>query len=291
MIKFIYILFSGILMGFSDAVPGISGSTITYILGVYEDFIFSLSNLFKKENFISSFKFLFNLGIGWIIGVITTILLISNAINNNIYLVTSLFLGFVIISIPITFYESFNSFKIDKSKIKYFILGLILVLFIFNLGNLNIFSYVLNSKIILLIYVFIVAMFAVSSMLLPGISGSTVLLIFGLYYPLIINLNKILSGDFSSIIFIFVFILGGLFGLFSVAKIINKAFKNHKANTIYFIEGMLLGSILPIVYAPTSLDVNRLSLSTFSLMFFLLGIIILLALLKIKKIKRGHDER
>ncbi len=291
MIKFIYILFSGILMGFSDAVPGISGSTITYILGVYEDFIFSLSNLFKKENFISSFKFLFNLGIGWIIGVITTILLISNAINNNIYLVTSLFLGFVIISIPITFYESFNSFKIDKSKIKYFILGLILVLFIFNLGNLNIFSYVLNSKIILLIYIFIVAMFAVSSMLLPGISGSTVLLIFGLYYPLIINLNKILSGDFSSIIFIFVFILGGLFGLFSVAKIINKAFKNHKANTIYFIEGMLLGSILPIVYAPTSLDVNRLSLSTFSLMFFLLGIIILLALLKIKKIKRGHDER
>ncbi len=291
MIKFIYTLFSGILMGFSDAVPGISGSTITYILGVYEDFIFSLSNLFKKENFISSFKFLFNLGIGWIIGVITTILLISNAINNNIYLVTSLFLGFVIISIPITFYESFNSFKIDKSKIKYFILGLILVLFIFNLGNLNIFSYVLNSKIILLIYVFIVAMFAVSSMLLPGISGSTVLLIFGLYYPLIINLNKILSGDFSSIIFIFVFILGGLFGLFSVAKIINKAFKNHKANTIYFIEGMLFGSILPIVYAPTSLDVNRLSLSTFSLMFFLLGIIILLALLKIKKIKRGHDER
>ncbi len=291
MIKLIYILFSGILMGFSDAVPGISGSTITYILGVYEDFIFSLSNLFKKESFVSSFKFLFNLGIGWIIGVITTVLLISNAIDNNIYLVTSLFLGFVIISIPITFYESFNSFKINKSKIKYFVLGFILVLFIFNLGNLNIFSYVLSSKILLLIYIFIVAMFAVSSMLLPGISGSTVLLIFGLYYPLIINLNKILSGDFSSIIFIFIFMLGGLFGLFSVAKIINKAFNKHKTNTIYFIEGMLFGSILPIIYAPTSLDVNRLSLSTFSLVFFFFGIIILLALLKIKKIKRGYDER
>ncbi len=291
MIKFIYVLFSGVLMGFSDSVPGISGSTITYILGVYEEFIFSLSNLFKKENFLSSFKFLFNLGIGWIIGVVTTVLLISSAINNHIYLVTSLFLGFVIVSIPITFYESFNSFKIDFKKIKYFILGLVFVVLVFNLGNLDIFDFIFKTKVLLLVYIFIVAMFAISSMLLPGISGSTILLIFGLYYPLIMNLNKILSGDFSGLLFIFVFIVGGLFGLFTVSKIINKAFNNHKDNTIYFIEGLLFGSILPIVYAPTSLELDRLKFSNFSILYFLSGVILLLILLKVKKIKRGYDER
>ncbi len=291
MIKFIYVLFSGVLMGFSDSVPGISGSTITYILGVYEEFIFSLSNLFKKENFVSSFKFLFNLGIGWIIGVVTTVLLISNAINNHIYLVTSLFLGFVIVSIPITFYESFNSFKIDLKKIKYFILGLVFVVLVFNLGNLDIFDFIFKTKVLLLVYIFIVAMFAISSMLLPGISGSTILLIFGLYYPLIMNLNKILSGDFSGLLFIFVFIVGGLFGLFTVSKIINKAFNNHKDNTIYFIEGLLFGSILPIVYAPTSLELDGLNLNNFNVLYFLSGVVILLILLKVKKIKRGYDER
>ncbi len=291
MIKFLYVLFSGVLMGFSDSVPGISGSTITYILGVYEEFIFSLSNLFKKENFVSSFKFLFNLGIGWIVGVVTTVLLISNAINNNIYLVTSLFLGFVIVSIPITFYESFNSFKIDIKKTKYFVLGFVFVVLVFNLGNLNIFEFIFNTKILLLIYIFIVAMFAISSMLLPGISGSTILLIFGLYYPLIMNLNKIISGDFSGLLFIFIFIVGGLFGLFTVSKIINKAFNNYKENTIYFIEGLLFGSILPIVYAPTSLDLDRLNFSNFSIVYFLSGVIVLLILLKVKKIKRGYDEQ
>ncbi len=277
-------------MGFSDSVPGISGSTITYILGVYEEFIFSLSNLFKKDNFVSSFKFLFNLGIGWIIGVVSTVLVISNAINNHIYLVTSLFLGFVIVSIPITFYESFDTFKIDTKKIKYFIFGLIFVVLIFNLGNLNIFDFIFNTKILLVVYIFIVAMFAISSMLLPGISGSTILLIFGLYYPLIMNLNKILSGDFSGIFYVFVFIIGGLFGLFTVSKIINTAFNNHKENTIYFIEGLLFGSILPIVYAPTSLELSRLSFKNFSVISFLSGVIILLVLLKVKKIKRGYDE-
>ncbi len=291
MIKFLYILFSGVLMGFSDSVPGISGSTITYILGVYEEFIFSLSTLFKKEHFVSSFKFLFNLGLGWIVGVISTVLLISNAIDNNIYLVTSLFLGFVIVSIPITFYESFNSFKIDIKKLKFFIFGFLLVIVVFNLGNLSIFEFFINSKVFSLVYIFVVAMFAISSMLLPGISGSTILLIFGLYYPLIMNLNKLLSGDFSSLYFIIIFIIGGLFGLFTVSKIINKAFNNHKENTIYFIEGLLFGSILPIIYAPVSLDMDRLSFLNFNIVSFLSGSIILLVLLKVKKIKRGYDER
>lgn len=290
MIKIIYNFFAGIMMGFSDSVPGISGSTITYILGVYETFIYSLSNLFKKDSFLSSFKFLFNLGLGWIIGVISTILLLSSAIDNHIYPVSSLFLGFIIASIPVTFFESFGNFNVKKGKIIYTILGFSLVFLVFKIGNLSYLSFILSSKYMIYIYIFVVAMFAISSMLLPGISGSTVLLIFGLYYPLISTLNDILKGQTSNLKYIFVFVLGAIVGLFTISKLINNAFNKYRDNTIYFVEGMLIASVLPIIYAPNNLGLSSLSFNNFSMFSFLIGILFLFLLVFIKNKKRGYDE-
>ncbi len=286
MLNIIYVYFSGLLMGIADTMPGISGSTITYILGVYEELINSLSNLFKKNYFVKSFSFLLKIGLGWLTGAIISILVISNSVDNNIYFITSLFLGLVISSIPITFLTIGGSFKIKKNKIIYAFLGFLLVILIFIFGNSINQSIDINNNILMSIYIFVVAMVAISSMLLPGISGSTILLIFGLYYPLILNLEQLLKGNFQNIYYIVVFGLGVIVGLFTVAKLISKLFQKHKENTMYFIQGLLIGSLLPIISAPTTIkdaNYNALSFKTFEILPFIIGIAVLILLNEIRK--------
>lgn len=289
MLNLFYIVMSGFLMGVADTMPGISGSTITYILGIYERFITALSKLNQQEKFKESFIFLFKMGSGWFVGAIISILIIGKFVDSNIYFITSLFLGLVLMSIPITFKEAFKSYKIVPQKLIYTLGGFFLVLLVFMLGNQLTTNLLINNKIFYYIYVFIVAMLAISSMLLPGISGSTILLIFGVYYPLIEALNKLLSADLSSLSFIIIFALGAVIGLFSVAKILANVFEKYKSNTIYFIEGLLIGSILPIINAPLSIEKignSALSVQNFEVFPFILGIVILIGLANLKKIEK-----
>ena len=93
----------GFCMALADSVPGVSGGTIAFILGFYDDFVNALNNLISsnKSDRIKAFKFLSKIGIGWIIGFILSVLFITNIFEKNIYEINSLFLGFIISSIPL----------------------------------------------------------------------------------------------------------------------------------------------------------------------------------------------
>ena len=93
----------GFCMALADSVPGVSGGTIAFILGFYDDFVNALNNLISsnKSGRIKSFKFLSKIGIGWIVGFILSVLFITNIFEKNIYEISSLFLGFIISSIPL----------------------------------------------------------------------------------------------------------------------------------------------------------------------------------------------
>ena len=103
----------GFCMALADSVPGVSGGTIAFLLGFYDEFINSLNYLIKgtKKERITSLKFLVKLGIGWLIGMILSVSILANVFDSGIYKVSSLFLGFVITSIPIMFIEEKESFK------------------------------------------------------------------------------------------------------------------------------------------------------------------------------------
>ena len=92
----------GFCMALADSVPGVSGGTISFILGFYDDFVNSLNNLIlgTKIERINSLKFLFKISLGWIVGFILSILFIASIFEENIYKISSLFLGFIIASIP-----------------------------------------------------------------------------------------------------------------------------------------------------------------------------------------------
>ena len=143
-----------------------------------------------------------------------------------------------------------------------------------------------HLNIALAVYIFAVAMVAISAMVLPGISGSTMLLIFGLYVPVITALKEVMHLHLSYFPVIVIFGLGVLAGITLVIKLIRRALENHRSAMIYFVIGMMIGSLYAIVMGPTTLENTKaaMTLHTFHPVFFIIGIVIVFGLEKIKAI-------
>ena len=176
----------------------------------------------KKE----AIKFLVKLGIGWVIGMAIASLILSNLFETHIYQVSSRFIGFIIFAIPLIIKEEKENVKGKYKNLIFTLIGIIIVSAIkyFNPqtgsgANIDITS----PNIGLLIYVFIAGMIAISAMILPGISGSTLLLIFGLYMPIITGIKETLHFNLSYIPVLFVFGLGIIAGIALIIKAVKKA--------------------------------------------------------------------
>lgn len=287
--------FRGFCMALADSVPGVSGGTIAFILGFYDKFVTSLNNIIfgnKKEKKEALF-FLIKLGIGWIIGMLTATLILTSLFETHIYAVSSLFLGFIIFSIPLIIKEEKSCLKGKYKNIIFLILGIIIVSLItyFNpvSGGNGINISTLNFG--LAIYIFISAMIAISAMVLPGISGSTLLLIFGLYIPIMNAIKSFIHLDFGYFNVLFIFGLGVLTGIVLVIKLIKTALQKFRSQTVYMIIGLMIGSLYAIVMGPTTLEVSQsaMNLSTFNIIWFILGGIIILGLEKVKKILKQKN--
>lgn len=295
---FILNLIRGFCMALADSVPGVSGGTIAFLLGFYEKFIVSLDKLItgKKEEKIEAIKFLFKIGIGWAIGMVSSILVLGSIFESHIYQISSLFLGFIIFAIPFIILEEKESFKGKYKNILFTLIGMVVVIAISFLNptageGINLSMEGLNFGIC--IYTFLVAMVAISAMVLPGISGSTLLLVFGLYIPVISAVKELLHFNFSYLPIVMIFALGCLVGVATVIKLIRKCLEKYKSQTMYTILGLMLGSVCPIILGPTTLDVPQAAMSfgTFSIIFFIVGGVIILGLQKLKDFMAKKEEK
>lgn len=298
-------------MALADSVPGVSGGTIAFILGIYDEFISSLNNVISKdkEKRKAAIFFLIKLGAGWIIGMALAAFVITSIFEKYIYQVSSLFIGFILFSIPLIISEEKDSLKGKYYNIVFSLLGIALVVGItffskhaflsgegmdaenfFRMSNLNVF---------LCVYLFISAMCAISAMVLPGISGSTLMLVFGIYQPIMFAikgfLKGFLKGGLSYTPALFIFGCGILAGVFTVVKGLKAGLEKHRSAMIYFILGMMLGSFYAIIMGPTAISepVEPLSMHTFGFVFFLVGGIIILGLQALKGVfdKKENAEK
>lgn len=130
-----------------------------------------------------------------------------------------------------------------------------------------------HPGIAMYLYVFVCGAVAICAMILPGISGSTLLLIFGIYLPIITAIKDILHLQFHSLPIVIVFGIGVLTGIVAIIKIIRSALEKHRAATVFLILGLMLGSLYAITMGPTTLNTpqDALSVHTFSILFFLIG--------------------
>lgn len=276
---------NGFCMALADSVPGVSGGTVAFILGFYDKFIGSLDSLFrgKMEEKKSALLFLIKLGIGWACGFIIAALVLGSIFNEQIYNISSLFIGFIIFAIPIVIYEEREALKKNYLNVLFALIGIVFVVAITLLNPASgqgISVHVDNLSIGLIAYVFFAAMIAISAMVLPGISGSTLLLIFGLYVPIMSAVKEFLHMNFSYFPILCVFGLGVITGIVLFVGLIRKALENFRSQTIYVIIGMMIGSLFSIVMGPTTLEVPQaaMSFNTFNILFFIIGGVIIIGL-------------
>lgn len=281
----------GFFMAAADSVPGVSGGTIAFLLGFYDEFINALDDLFKGK--LSEKKkallFLIKIGIGWVAGFVICALLLVKLFDKKIYGLSSLFLGFIIFAIPLVIIEEKEVLKGKYKNIIFSILGMALVVGIsllntksglVDVGNIT------HLTIPLAIYIFLTGAIAITAMVLPGISGSTLLLIFGLYMPIMTCVKKVLSFNFYYLLPLLIFLCGIVVGIVTFVRLIKKSLVKYRSQTIYTIIGMMLGSLYAIVQGPTTLKVPQpaMTFSTFSILWFIVGVAIIFLLQVFKKV-------
>ena len=212
---------------------------------------------------------------------------LSSIFNDHIYAISSLFTGLIIVAIPMIIKQEKDSIIGQYKNIIFTIIGITIVALItyFNPaagseGGLNL--SVSGLSIGLGIFVFVAGMIAISAMVLPGISGSTLLLIFGLYTGIINAVKEFLTFNFEYFPILVIFGLGVLTGIVSTIKIIKIELKRHRSQTIYLILGLMIGSLYAVFMGPTTLEVAKpaMNLSTFNFVYFIIGGAILLGLEK-----------
>lgn len=281
----------GFCMALADSVPGVSGGTIAFVLGFYDKFINCLNNIVfgvKKEK-KDAVIFLLKLGIGWIIGMVLAVLVLTNLFQTQIYKVSSVFIGFILFSIPLIIKEEKKCLKSKYKNLIFTVIGVLIVALItyFNpmAGEESVID-ISKLNIGLCIYIFISGMIAISAMVLPGISGSTLLLIFGLYIPIISAIKKLIHLNFSYLPVLIIFGIGVLVGIALVIKLIKIALEKYRSQTIYCIIGLMIGSVYAIVMGPTTLEVPKapMTCTTFSIIYFIIGGIVIFGLEKMKSV-------
>ena len=280
---------NGFCMALADSVPGVSGGTVAFIMGFYDRFIGSIHDLAfgKMKEKKAAIVYLAKLGVGWIIGMVMAVIVLSALFESHIYTVSSLFIGFITGAIPLIVKEEKESMKEVSKGILFCLIGIMLVVGItwangsvggalMDLGEFSIGA---------AIKLFFIGMIAISAMFLPGISGSTLLLIFGAYIPVITAIKGILSLDFSYIPSMMFFGCGVLAGTVTVVKAIKVCLENYRTQTVYMILGMMIGSFYAIIMGPTTLEVPQaaLNLRSFQIISAVVGVSLVLGMQMIKE--------
>ena len=278
---------SGFCMALADSVPGVSGGTVAFIMGFYDQFIGATHDLAfgKMAEKKKALGYLIKLGIGWMIGMLLAVIVLSALFESHIYVVSSLFMGFIAGAIPLIIMEEKEGFRQFGKGVVFLILGIVLVAGIAWLNgqvgtssmDLSHFSLGLSVKL------FFIGMIAISAMFLPGISGSTLLLIFGAYIPVISAVRAVLELSYvPNLVF---FGLGIIAGACTVVKIIKVALEKFRPQTLYLILGMMIGSFYAIIQGPTTLEEPQapLAFSSFNWIACIAGLALVLGMQYVKE--------
>lgn len=286
----------GFSMALADSVPGVSGGTVAFILGFYDRFIGSVHDVVfgRWEEKKEALKYLVKLGIGWIIGMGLAVLVLSSLFESHIYAVSSLFIGFIAGSIPLIVREEKQTLINWQKGMPFCIGGIVVVAGITMLNGLVGASSMALShfSIGLGIRLFFIGMVAISAMFLPGISGSTLLLIFGAYIPVITAVKGVLSFEFAYIPALIFFGCGILTGAATAVKGIEVCLKKFRTESVYAILGMMLGSFYAIIQGPTTLDVpqSAMNISNFQVIPCVAGIVLVIGMQILKEKSEQQEE-
>ncbi|MCM3518334.1 polyprenyl-phosphate transporter PopT [Staphylococcus xylosus] len=239
-------LWKGFAMGTTDLVPGVSGGTIALLLGIYDDFIRSISGIFSKR-FWESLKFLIPIGLGMVIAIGVLSKLINFLLSTHTVPTMFFFIGLIGGIIPYLLKTS--KFKQTFNTLHYIllVLGIVIIVVITLLNNGDKHAgetLTLNSGLV--IKYFIAGMCASSAMLLPGISGSFMLLVFGVYGTVMFAISEFMSLNFAAIPILLTVGFGVICGFLFSSKLIQYLLSYYTFLTYALIIGFVVGSLYAV---------------------------------------------
>ncbi len=264
--KNIILLVKGFFIGLANIIPGVSGGTLAITLGIYEQLINCISHIFS--NLKNNIKFLLPIGIGAVLSILLLSNVITYSLENYVLPTVLFFIGAILGGIPMLFKKLKNS-KVSIFNILIFLLtfSVIILLLFFNGNKVVSFNNMVVTDYILL---FVIGVVASATMVIPGVSGSAVLMTLGYYEPILNVIKDITNfGNFGSNIAILIpFGLGVVVGILLIAKLLEFLFKNYEVMTYYGVLGFIFASIISIVYQ--NLVIN--SLYVFSIPSLIIGV-------------------
>ncbi|PKM52631.1 MAG: DUF368 domain-containing protein [Firmicutes bacterium HGW-Firmicutes-7] len=266
--KYLRNFLKGMIIGIATLVPGVSGGTMAVILGIYDDLIHAISSFF--EDWKKHTLLLLELGLGALLSVVLFSHLLENAIIKFPFTMQFLFMGIIIGGLPVLYRKCTSVGESGLMDYIFLFIGFITILLMAPDPEMS--TNIATSQGLLgMLYLFIAGIVIAVAFILPGISGSFMLLTLGLYG---MTLNAI-QLDNINIPFLIPLVLGVAFGILAATKIIEKLLQKYPRNTYMLIMGFVLGSLIAVYPGiPTKLE------TTPSIVAFIIGFIAILLMSK-----------
>ena len=276
----IILVIKGFIMGIANVIPGVSGGTLALTLGIYENFIKAISHFFTniKENI----KFLLPIAIGLVLAILTMSNVIDYSFNHFPLPTTLFFMGLVVGGIPLLLNKVKGTKEVKKSS-SYVIAALTFTLVLLlalseQLFDINLTANLTNMSLGGYILLFLVGVIAAATMVIPGVSGSLVLMLLGYYYPILgvvkavtkfqnLGQNIIIGGVFG---------LGILIGIVAVSKLIEFLLEKFETKTYFGVLGFIFASV-PAISIAAMYDIKFIFNAPqiiFGIIFLVLGLVI-----------------
>ncbi len=257
--SFLIDVIKGIVIGIANIIPGVSGGTMAVTLGIYDKLIESISNIIKE--FKESVRTLLPIIIGILIGIACFSYAIDYLLSEHTFVTCMTFIGLILGGLQALFISlrkqmDENRQKVPTTGIAAFIMAFLLAISVSLLNSSDEPLRILTPSIGMVIILFFVGILASATMVIPGVSGSMILMVIGFYYGIINTIKAFfgsltsfdMTGLLQSVLLLVPFGIGVLIGIFWIAKGITYLFKHFGTETYFGILGLIIASPFAILY-------------------------------------------
>ncbi len=249
----------GFLIGIANIIPGVSGGTLMITLGIYEQVIDTISHFFKDWK--KHLQFILPLGVGMVLSLLLLSKIIGVCLDKYPFPTTLFFIGLILGGIPLLYKKVKNETKKGSNWLIFLITFALITVFAF-LKSGDAVVDLAHPGLIGILCLFGVGMIASATMIIPGISGSFMLMLLGYYKPIIDTIRNLTNFSLlgHNMVILIPFGIGVLVGIILVAKLIEYLLKRFETKTYFGVLGFVLASIIAIVLplVGTSFDLIQL---------------------------------
>lgn len=260
-------ILKGMVIGIANIIPGVSGGTMAVSMGIYDKLIYSVTHLFSE--FKKSVRFILPIGIGMVIGIIGLSFIIEFLFDKFPIQTNLFFIGLILGGLPAIF-AKVKSQPIRVPHIISFLIFFGMVVGMAALGEVDKAGSVLTFNFVNCIILFFIGLIAAATMVIPGVSGSMVLMLLGYYNSIIETINNLIrslvafdmNGIMQGILILIPFGIGVVAGIFAIAKLIEIIFAKFPYLAYWAIIGLITASPFAIVLMNDFSGINLVAILT-----------------------------